>query len=102
MYDNNCDEHDYCLSREPLWFTVTEFNVDEPHFRGHTACCSAYNTALYPHVECAPMAEQQNKRLRMLENHLSYMRQARALWYLRYFLYLMNEREGDRAAGICF
>ena len=68
---------------------------------GHKQCCSAYDTARYDGVECSPLAEQQNKRLRQLENHLSYMRQARALWYLRYFVCLMNEREEDKAAGRC-
>jgi len=101
VYDNNCNAHDYALNREAAWFRDTEFYIDQTHFAGHKQCCSAYDTARYDGVECSPLAEQQNKRLRQLENHLSYMRQARALWYLRYFVCLMNEREEDKAAGRC-
>lgn len=102
VYDNTCNLHDYALNREPEWFKDTEWYIDEAHFRGHKHCCSAYNTGLYPGVKCSPLAEQQNSRVRRLENHVSYMRQSRGLWYLRHYLYLLNELEDDRAAGRLF
>ena len=100
VYDNTCNAHDYSLNREPGWFQETEWYIDQTHFAGHKHCCSAYDTRHYPQVRCTPLPEQQNAKLRQLENHISYMRQARALWYLRYFLYLLNEAEGEKAEGL--
>ena len=37
VYDNCCNEHDYCLNREAAWFKDTEFYIDNPHFKTHTA-----------------------------------------------------------------
>jgi hypothetical protein len=32
-YDNNCNEHHYCLNREPTFFGRTRFFIDEPHYQ---------------------------------------------------------------------
>ncbi|KAL4427978.1 hypothetical protein ABPG75_002067 [Micractinium tetrahymenae] len=101
-YDNGCNGQHQALNREPEWFKETEWFVDEPHYRGHKDCTASFNTGMYDWIKCSPLSEQQNKRLRSLENHVSYMRQLRALYYLRYFLYLSNELADDAAAGRCF
>ena len=49
----------------------------------------------YQSVECAPMSEQINSRLRKQESSMSYMRQTTFLRHLRIFLYLLNERNEE-------
>jgi len=101
-YDNNCNSLHQTLNRECEWFRPSEWFIDQPHFRGHKHCPDAFNTGEYKHIKCSPLAEQHNKRLRHLENHVSYMRQVRALWHLRTFLYLSNELIDDVSADRCF
>ena len=43
-YDNGCNLHAYMLNRAPTFFKETEVFVDHMHFKGHTACSTAYDT----------------------------------------------------------
>lgn len=60
VYDNSCHGHAFFLNREPLWSANTTFLIDKLHFKGHTACCAAYDISIYPTlaIHNSQMAEQ--------------------------------------------
>lgn len=53
-------------------------------------------------MTCAPLAEQQNSRLRRLESHVLYMKQTTFLWYIRFYLHRLNKLEGLAASDRLF
>jgi hypothetical protein len=46
IYDNACNSCHYFLNREPELCRLIEWYIDELHFKGHKACCIAYDTGM--------------------------------------------------------
>lgn len=42
-YDNSCNLSNFCLSREPLWFSKSRFIIDRLHYNGHKNCCPGHS-----------------------------------------------------------
>ena len=43
MHTQACLLHQYCLKREPLFFSNTIFSVDRFHWPNHVGCCHGYH-----------------------------------------------------------
>lgn len=46
IYDNACNSLHYFLNREAEFCELIEWYIDELHFKGHKACCIAYDTGM--------------------------------------------------------
>ena len=101
-YDNGCNLHHFCLSREPEYFKNTRFLIDEMHFNDHKKCSPNYSTKLYPKVRNSPLAEQKNSFLRLLASQSAYMSQITFLHYTRYFIHRLNKLQRMTNDGKCF
>jgi hypothetical protein len=44
VYDNGCNQENYCLAREPEFFGAVDFYVDASHWVTHTSCPPAYSS----------------------------------------------------------
>ena len=49
----------------------------------------------YVGITNSPLAEQKNSFLDSLRSQAAYMKQTTFLWYVRYFLYLLNQNEEE-------
>lgn len=102
IYDNGCNLHHYCLSREPTFFKDTDFLVDQMHFNDHKKCSLNYNTKYYDSVSNSSLAEQKNAIIRLVTTQSAYMNQFTYMRFTRYFLYRMNKQTRKVKAGKCF
>lgn len=102
VYDNGCNEADFCFNRDPAHFRDTEFFIDEAHFKGHTNCSPSFSTMYYRGISNSSLAEQKNSVLRFFESSVSCMSQLTCLWFLRFVLYKMNKTQRDKNVGRCY
>lgn len=102
VYDNACNLHNFFLNREPVFFKDTRFNVDASHYLGHSKCNPGYNSKRYNDVKNSALAEQKNRLLRLLETQAICMGQVNFIRFVRYFVYRLNQREGQIERGECF
>ena len=56
----------------------------------------------YSSIQNSALAEQKNSAIRRLENQVSFMKQTTFMYYMRYYLYRMNNLQDQQAADICF
>lgn len=101
-YDNNCKTHNYFENREAEFFKLTEFYIDEPHYKTHKDCCEDYNTGLYSKLRNSALPEQKNSIIRGLESVLANASQSTCVIYLRWFLAELNMVQDKKNMGTCF
>ena len=90
VYDNACNAHYFCLSREPDYFKFTQFIIDQLHASGHKACSCAYDPTRHEIVinKNTQQCEQLNSKFTRKQSQLYKMGQVTALWHLRLFALL--------------
>ncbi|KAL0058334.1 hypothetical protein AAF712_015002 [Marasmius tenuissimus] len=79
VYDFACALGPYCMTREPKFFSETQFLIDKFHAPGHTK----YNVN-------SSAAECGNSGISRIRKSVSYMRQNRAILYTKTFLSVWN------------
>lgn len=101
IYDNACNLHKYCLSREPDYFKNTRFLVDKFHWKCHIACSEGYNMERY--TACvdtqtinSQINEQANAGLKRLQSQLTYMNADNFMFHISLFLSLKNREKIDK------
>ena len=62
IYDNACKLHQYCLNREPHFFSSTLFVVDRFHWRGHVGCSAGYCLDTYKQMALKEINSQVNEQ----------------------------------------
>ena len=95
VYDNACKLHQYCLNREPHFFSETLFTVDRFHWRGHIGCSAGYSLDTYKdcfHIKDinSQVNEQANAGLQRIRGQLAYMNAENFMFTISLFLYLKN------------
>ncbi|KAJ7229018.1 hypothetical protein GGX14DRAFT_346881 [Mycena pura] len=96
IYDFACALGPYCMTREPDFFSKTQFLIDDFHAQGHTKCSPA--AFLKSHCNVDPRlsyinssaGECGNSGLARIRKSVSYMSQARAILYTKVFLSIWN------------
>ena len=95
IYDFACGLATYCISREPSFFSKTQFLVDRFHVSNHKACSAAFDmnrfsaSSILRRVN-SQACEQLNARLKSLRRSLSYMTAQEFVNSLRLFIRLHN------------
>ncbi|KAF7302880.1 hypothetical protein MKEN_01250200 [Mycena kentingensis (nom. inval.)] len=92
IYDFACALGPYCMTREPEFFSNTQFLIDDFHSVGHTKCSDA--AFLKTHCNVDPRlgyinssaGECGNSGLARIRKSVSYMSQSRAIVYTKVFL----------------
>ena len=94
IYDNACKLHQYCLNREPAFFSHTQFSVDRFHWKGHVGCSSGYNLAIYKSALTntinSQVNEQANAGLQHIKSQVAYMSHANFMHTVSLFLAIKN------------
>ncbi|KAJ6611690.1 hypothetical protein B0H10DRAFT_1918580 [Mycena sp. CBHHK59/15] len=96
IYDFACALGPYCMTREPEFFSKTQFLIDDFHSVGHTKCSPA--AFLKSHCNVDPRlshinssaGECGNSGLSRIRKSVSYMSQSRAIIYSKVFLSIWN------------
>ena len=95
IYDNACKLHQYCLNREPAFFSHTQFSVDRFHWKGHVGCSSGYNLNLYKSALTntinSQVNEQANAGLQHIKSQLAYMSHENFIHTVSLFLAIKNQ-----------
>ena len=95
IYDNACKLHQYCLNREPAFFSRTQFSVDRFHWKGHVGCSSGYNLNLYKssltNTINSQVNEQANGGLQRIKSQLAYMSHENFMHTVSLFLALKSQ-----------
>ena len=70
VYDNACNLSEYCLNRDPFFFSDTLFLVDALHFSNHVNCSPVYYVKQYRSMVgvSSVMHEQKNSLLHHLKD----------------------------------
>jgi len=88
IYDNACNMHKFCLSREPEYFKDVMFILDRLHVAGHVKCCLSYDP--YQHAFVVDintqLCEQANAPYKDRYASLHQMKQGTFLFHLRHFI----------------
>jgi hypothetical protein len=96
VYDFACALGPYCLTREPEFFSETQFLIDKFHAKGHSKCSSAAFLGTYGEVDDSvgqvnsSAAECGNSGMGRIRKSVSYMRQNRAILYTKHYLCIWN------------
>jgi hypothetical protein len=96
IYDFACSSGPYCMTREPDFFKDTRHGIDDCHSSGHTKCSAACFVKTYADLDPrlakvnTSAAECGNSGLGRIRKSVSYMRQDRAIVYIRVFLAIWN------------
>ncbi|KAF7327472.1 hypothetical protein MKEN_00325600 [Mycena kentingensis (nom. inval.)] len=98
IYDFACALGPYCMTREPEFFSKTQFLIDDFHSVGHTKCSEA--AFLKTHCNVDPRlgyinssaGECGNSGLARIRKSVSYMSQSRAIVYTKVFLSIWNRQ----------
>lgn len=94
VYDNACNTAAYILAREPVHFKGMRNVVDGSHFKGHKACCHAFNVLEYPkRFKNSQLQEQKNSRMHHFKTQAAFFSQPNYLFMVRYLLYRLNRRQ---------
>ena len=76
IYVNVCKLHQYCLNREPAFFSNTKFLVDRFHWKGHIGYSAGYSLDAYKHSKFkeikSQVNEQANAGLQQIKGQLAY------------------------------
>ncbi|KAJ7781850.1 hypothetical protein DFH07DRAFT_728868 [Mycena maculata] len=96
IYDFACALGPYCMTREPEFFSNTQFLTDDFHSVGHTKCSPA--AFLKSHCNVDPRlshinssaGECGNSGIACIRKSVSYMSQAQAILYSKVFLSIWN------------
>ena len=95
IYDNACKLHQYCLNREPAFFSHTKFLVDRFHWRGHIGCSGGYSLDSNKHPKLkeinSQVNEQANAGLQQIKGQLAYMSPDNFMLTLSLFLAVKNK-----------
>ena len=90
IYVNVCKLHQYCLNREPAFFSNTKFLVDRFHWKGHIDCSTGYSLDAYKHSKFkeinSQVNEQANAGLQWIKGQLAYMSLDNFMFTLSLFL----------------
>jgi len=96
VYDFACSSAPYCMTREPEFFKNTRHGIDDCHSSGHTKCSPACFVKTYADLDPrlakinTSAAECGNSGLGRIRKSVSYMKQDRAIIYIRTFLAVWN------------
>ncbi|KAJ8079455.1 hypothetical protein PM082_013793 [Marasmius tenuissimus] len=105
VYDFACALAPYCMTREPRFFSGTQFLIDKFHAPGHTKCSSACFLSNYIATDSSldsvnsSAAECGNSGISRIRKSVSYMRQNRAILYTKTFLSVWNRGQMRRGMG---
>lgn len=95
IYDNACKLHQYCLNREPAFFSNTKFLVDRFHWKGHIGCSGGYSLDVYKHSKIreinSQVNEQANAGLQRIKGQLAYMSLDNFMLTLSLFVAVKNK-----------
>ena len=101
IFDNACNLKSYVLNREPTHFKHMTTLVDQYHYtNSHNNCCTAFHSKHYACVENSSLAEQKNSKLDLIRIQILYMTQFNFLFFLRHFLYRLNQMEAAKRAAL--
>ncbi|KAJ6507200.1 hypothetical protein C8R47DRAFT_966779 [Mycena vitilis] len=96
IYDFACALGPYCMTREPEFFSGTQFLIDDFHAMGHTKCSPAAFLKTYcnadprlSHINSSA-GECGNSGISRIRKSVSYMSQSRAIVYTKVFLSVWN------------
>ncbi|KAJ7233197.1 hypothetical protein C8J57DRAFT_1195912 [Mycena rebaudengoi] len=98
IYDFACALGPYCMTREPLFFSGTQFLIDDFHAIGHTKCAPAAFLKTYCAVDPrlgyinSSAGECGNSGISRVRKSVSYMSQDRAIVYTKVFLSIWNRQ----------
>ncbi|KAJ7029208.1 hypothetical protein C8F04DRAFT_963204 [Mycena alexandri] len=96
IYDFACALGPYCMTREPSFFSGTQFLIDDFHSVGHTKCSAAAFLKTYCNVDPrlshinSSAGECGNSGISRIRKSVSYMSQSRAIVYTKVFLSVWN------------
>ena len=94
IYDNACKLHQYCLNREPQFFSNTLFAVDRFHWRGHVGCSAGYSLDTYKNMSLreinSQVNEQANAGLQRIRGQLAYMTPENFMFTIALFFSVKN------------
>ncbi|KAJ7129700.1 hypothetical protein C8R44DRAFT_839598 [Mycena epipterygia] len=96
IYDFACALGPYCMTREPEFFSSTQFLIDDFHSVGHTKCSPAAFLKTYCNVDPrlsyinSSAGECGNSGIKRVRKSVSYMSQSRAIIYTKVFLSIWN------------
>ncbi|KAJ7740000.1 hypothetical protein DFH07DRAFT_751867 [Mycena maculata] len=96
IYDFACALGPYCMTREPQFFSGTQFLIDDFHSVGHTKCSAAAFLKTYCNVDPrlshinSSAGECGNSGIARVRKSVSYMSQSRAIVYTKVFLSIWN------------
>jgi hypothetical protein len=105
IYDFACALGPYCMTREPEFFANTQFLIDDFHAKDHTKCSPAAFLSTYSDVDPrlahinSSAAECGNSGIARIRKSISYMRQDRAIGYMKVFLSVWNRLKIRRMHG---
>ena len=92
IYDNACKLHQYCLNREPRFFSNTLFVVDRFYWRGHVGCSAGYSLDTYKNMSLreinSQVNEQANAGLQRIRGQLAYMTPENFVYHIFVFFLL--------------
>ena len=97
IYDNACNAHRYCYSREPQIFREAKFVLDRLHASGHCKCARSFHPDSHhlllsqATTNNTQRCEQLNSELRHLKVQIRHMSQMMAMIHIRYFLWNRHE-----------
>ncbi|KAJ6477493.1 hypothetical protein DFH09DRAFT_951952 [Mycena vulgaris] len=98
VYDFACALGPYCMTREPEFFSGTQFLIDDFHSVGHTKCAPAAFLKTYCAVDPrlrhinSSAGECGNSGISRIRKSVSYMSQDRAIVYTKVFVSIWNRQ----------
>ncbi|KAJ7636152.1 hypothetical protein DFH06DRAFT_1336290 [Mycena polygramma] len=96
IYDFACALGPYCMTREPTFFSETQFVIDDFHASGHKKCSPAAFLKTYAQVDPrlarinTSAAECGNGGISRIRKGVSYMGQSRAIMFTQVFISIWN------------
>jgi|SaaInl85LU_5_DNA_1037374.scaffolds.fasta_scaffold19701_2 hypothetical protein len=100
IYDNACNFLRAITLRMPVLADRVACVVDTLHYSGHNRCSYFFNKRCSPALNDinSAVAEQKNRFINFMKTSVAFMCQPRAMVFLRYHLYVLNQTQREIAA----
>ena len=89
-----CKLNQYCLNREPAYFSHTQLALDQFHWKGNVGCSSGYNLNTYKTSIASTINsqvnEQANAGLQHIKSQLAHMSHENFMHMISLFLAIKN------------
>ena len=97
FYDNSCKLEEYCLNREPKFWSETRFWHDIFHGYSHK-CPYSYNSRRIPKLSRvnSEICEQFNSFIQKIKYSGRAMSQSHFIFFLQFFIHLWNEKKKSK------